>query len=186
MEEVSSNEKYVLDSIENGKINNFNEDEFIAKVKEDAVKNGLLKESKIEWKKFTKTLIVSISSIIVMICIFAKLFNDFINNPTSIDDWKLFIMVFVMLLVLYLPISIGVYFNTYIIKNKKNSYIRTNKGEVINERLEGLKNYLNDFSLMHERDEKSLPLWENYLIYSVIFNQNTKLIKSIYDKYIIM
>lgn len=184
MQEVSSNEKYVLDSIENGKINNFNEDGFIEKVKQDAVKNGLLKKSKIEWKKFTKALIVCIFSIIVMICIFAKLFNDFINNPTNMDDWKLFIMMFSMSLILCLPIFIGVFFYTYIMKSKKNEYIRTNKGEAINERLEGLKNYLKDFSLMQEKDEKSLTLWEDYLIYSVIFNQNSKLIRSVCDKYI--
>lgn len=184
MEEVSNNEEYVLNSIENGKINHFNEDEFIAKVKEDAVKNGLLKETKIEWSKFKKSLILCIFFMILMICIFAKLFNDFINNPTNMADWKLFIMVFSMSLILCLPIFIGVFFYTYIMKSKKNEYIRTNKGEAINERLEGLKNYLEDFSLMQERDEKSLTLWEDYLIYSVIFNQNSKLIKSICDKYI--
>lgn len=173
-----------MDSIEDGKINNFNETEFITKVQEDAVKNGLLKESKIEWRKFTKVLILCMSIIVLMIFIFANLFNEVVNTSPTIEDWKLSIMVLAISLVLYLPIFMGVYFYTYIIKNKNNSYIRTNKGEVINERLEGLKNYLKDFSLMHERDENSLTLWENYLIYSVIFNQNTKIIKSICDKYI--
>ena len=72
----------------------------------------------------------------------------------------------------------------YIIKSKKNSYIRTTKGEAINEKLEGLKNYLKDFSLINEKSEKSLILWEDYLIYSVIFNQNTKVVKNMCDKYI--
>lgn len=63
---------------------------------------------------------------------------------------------------------------------KKNSYIRTKKGED----LEGLKNYLKDYSNISEKDEKSLTLLEDYLIYSVIFNQNTKVIKNIWDKYI--
>ena len=144
----------------------------------------ILKESKIEWGKFTRVLILSISFIALMIFICITLFSDFISNPTNIADWKLFILMFAILLVLYLPISIGIYFNTYIVKMKKNSYIRTKKGEELNENLEGLKNYLKDFSTMHERDEKSLTLWENYLIYSVIFNQNTKVIKNIWNKYI--
>lgn len=183
IEELSSNEKYVFDSIEDGKINILNETEFITKVKEDAIKNGLLKEAKVEWSKFTRVLIICISSIVLMIFIFIMLFNDFVNNPTNIEDWKLFIMMFTILLVLYLPIFIGVYFNTYIRKTQRNSYIRTNKGEVVNERLEGLKNYLKDFSLMYEKDEKSLTVWEDYLIYSVIFNQNTKIIKRIFTLY---
>ena len=182
-ENISSNEKYILDSIEDGKITNLNEDEFTTKVKEDAIRNGLLKESKIEWGKFTKVLILSLSFMALMIFICITLFNDFVSNPTNIADWKLFILMLAILLVLYLPISIGIYFNTYIIKMKKNSYIRTKKGEELNENLEGLKNYLKDFSTMHEKDEKSLTLWEDYLIYSVIFNQNTKVIKNIWNKY---
>ena len=184
IEEISSNEKYVLDSIEDGKIKNLNESEFMAKVQKDAIKNGLLKEAKIEWKKFIRVIILSIFLIALMIFICTILFNDFVNNPTNIRDWKLFIMVFAILLIVYLPISIGIYFSTYIIKSKKNSYIRTTKGEAINEKLEGLKNYLKDFSLMNEKSEESLILWEDYLIYSVIFNQNVKVVKSMCDKYI--
>lgn len=184
VDNISSNEKYILDSIENGKITNFNENEFMTKVKEDAIKNGLLKESKIEWGKFAKVLMLSIFSIALMIFICITLFKDFTSNPTNIADWKLFILMFAILLVVYLPISIFIYFNTYIIKMKKNSYIRTKKGEALNENLEGLKNYLKDYSTMNERDEKSLTLWEDYLIYSVIFNQNTKIVKNILDRYI--
>jgi len=181
---ISSNEKYILDSIEDGIITNLNETEFTTKVKEDAIRNGLLKESKIEWGKFTRVLILSISFMALMIFICITLFSDFVSNPTNIADWKLFILMFAILLVLYLPISIGIYFNTYIVKMKKNSYIRTKKGEELNENLEGLKNYLKDYSNIHEKDEKSLTLWEDYLIYSVIFNQNTKVIKNIWNKYI--
>jgi len=181
---ISSNEKYILDSIEDGIITNLNETEFTTKVKEDAIRNGLLKESKIEWGKFTRVLILSISFMALMIFICITLFSDFVSNPTNIADWKLFILMFAILLILYLPISIGIYFNTYIVKMKKNSYIRTKKGEELNENLEGLKNYLKDYSNIHEKDEKSLTLWEDYLIYSVIFNQNTKVIKNIWNKYI--
>lgn len=184
IENISSNEKYILDSIEDGKITNFNETEFTTKVKEDAIRNGLLKESKIEWGKFTRVLILSLSFMALMIFICITLFSDFVSNPTNIADWKLFILMFAILLILYLPISIGIYFNTYIVKMKKNSYIRTKKGEELNENLEGLKNYLKDYSNIHEKDEKSLTLWEDYLIYSVIFNQNTKVIKNIWNKYI--
>lgn len=121
---------------------------------------------------------------ILMICSCVMLVKDVVtSNPTDTADWKLFIMATSILLVLNLPVFIAIYLYTYIRKSKKNSYIRTNKGKEINERLEGLKNYLKDFSTMNERDEKSLTLWEDYLIYSVIFKQNTKIVKNIYDKY---
>ena len=65
------------------------------------------------------------------------------------------------------------------IKLKKNNGIRTLKGEEVNLKLEGLKNFLNDFSLLNEKSKEELIIWQDYLIYSVIFNQNTKIV----DKY---
>ncbi len=185
-ENISSNEQYVLDCVKDGKITNFDENIFITKVKEDAIKNGLLKESKIEWRNLKKVLLLCISSIILLIFICIILFNDLINNPTNIADWKLATLAFAILLIVNLPISLAVYFYTYIVKTKNNNYIRTKKGEELNEKLEGLQNYLKDFSIMHERDEKSLTLWQDYLIYSVIFEQNTNIIKNIWDKYVII
>lgn len=185
VDKVSSNESYVLDNIEDGKLNNFNENEFMKKVQEDTIKNGLLKESKIEWRNVTKIIVLCLFIIILMIFVFANLFNEIINtSPSNVEDWKIFAMVFSILLAICLPIFLGVYLFTYIMKSKMNSYIRTSKGEEINERLEGLKNYLNDYSLMNKRDENSLNIWDDYLIYSVIFNQNTKIVKNIYDKYV--
>lgn len=133
--------------------------------------------------KLVKDLILSIVSIAILLLIFVILLNDFTSNPTNIADWKLFVITLIIVLILYLPFAIITYFYTYIIKNIENDFVRTNKGNSVNEKLEGLKHYLSDFSLMNERDEKSLTLWEDYLIYSVIFNQNTKIIKKIYDKY---
>lgn len=182
--DISNNEKYILDNIEESRITNFNEEEFIKKIQEDAVKNGLLKESKIEWRKFTKKLIIFIILIITMIFVCITLLNEFVNDPTNIEESKLFILMLAILLVLYIPVYLGIYFNTYVTRMKKNSYIRTKKGEEINQKLEGLKKYLKDFSIMDERDEKSLDLWEDYLIYSVIFNQNTTTIKNVCDKYL--
>lgn len=183
-ETISSNEQYVLDSIKDGKIQNFDENEFMSRVKDDAVRNGLLKESKMELKKLLRTLILNVILIGVLIFICVTIFSDIINNPENVRDWKLALLVLSILLLFYLPFAIIVYFCTYIAKSMKNNYNRTTKGEVINERLEGLRNYLKDYSSINERGEDSLILWEDYLIYSVIFNQNTKIIKSMNDKYI--
>lgn len=183
-ENISNNEKYVLDSIENGKIINLDEAEFITKVKQDSINNGLLKESKIELGKFIRNFILSIIAIPVIICICVMLFDSFTSNPTNVEEWKLAILVLAIAILIYIPFYIITYFNTYIIKTSKNSYVRTKKGEEINKKLEGLKNYLKDFSTIHEKDEKSLTLWEDYLIYSVIFNQNIKIVKNICDKYL--
>lgn len=184
LDEISNNENYILNSIKDGKINNFDENKFLARVIKDCIKNGLLRESSIEWKKFKKISIVFWISVILLITAGVSLFKDFIVNTTNIEDWKIFVLVFIILLLIYLPSSIIKYFKTYVAKSKKNPYVRTNKGEEINEKLEGIKNYLKDYSVMHERNENSLELWEDYLIYSVIFNQNEKTVDNIYNKYV--
>ena len=69
-------------------------------------------------------------------------------------------------------------------KNGKGRiYKRTKKGQEINRKLEGLKNYLKDYSMLDEREAKELELWDEYLIYSVMFGHNQKIIEE-YEKYI--
>lgn len=62
-----------------------------------------------------------------------------------------------------------------------NPYVRSKSGEEINHKLEGLKNYIKDFSVMNERDKKEITIWEDYLIYSVLFGINTKITNHILE-----
>ena len=61
-------------------------------------------------------------------------------------------------------------------------YRRTNKAKELNKKLEGLKNYLKNYSMLDEIEAEAISLWEDYIIYSVIFKQN-KNILSDYKKY---
>ncbi|MBR4110369.1 MAG: DUF2207 domain-containing protein [Clostridia bacterium] len=63
----------------------------------------------------------------------------------------------------------------------KNEY-RTEKAEKINENIEGLKNFLKDFSLLDKRQKEDVKLWDRYLIYSVMFGQNKGIVKD-FEKY---
>ena len=71
------------------------------------------------------------------------------------------------------------YIILYIIKyySYKPKIRRTNKGEEINIKLEGLKNYIQEYSKLEDKNTKDMLLWEEYLIYSVIFNINDNVIK---------
>lgn len=51
-------------------------------------------------------------------------------------------------------------------------YLRTKKGEELNKKIEGLKKYIRDYSSLYEKGRKDLIIWEEYLIYSVIFDIN--------------
>ena len=40
-----------------------------------------------------------------------------------------------------------------------------------------LKNYLKDYTLLDKQEKDGIVVWEEYLVYSVLFNQNKKMIE---------
>lgn len=86
-----------------------------------------------------------------------------------------FILVFV-LIGLYVVIEQVIYF--------KKNYTRTIKGKNLLNKAYALKNYLNKYSLIKDRTEEELILWEYYLIYAVVLNVNVKIEDEIIKKYV--
>lgn len=64
------------------------------------------------------------------------------------------------------------------------SYIRTIKGNELLNKAYALKNYLKDYSLIKNRTEEELILWEYYLVYAVILDVNVKIEDEIIKKYL--
>ena len=66
----------------------------------------------------------------------------------------------------------------------KGKYKRTDLGEEINYKIEGLKKYIKDYSLLDEKEQEMLEIWDEYLIYSLIFKQNNT-IKNDMEKFVV-
>ena len=179
--ELSNNERYILDIIKSNKWNEFNKSKFLLEIINDALKNELIKESKTLKKGFGKIIIIwpICFCILITMAIFVFKNSELLETTVSF-----LILAFLIMIVMFLPIMLIVFYSSYNNKMQKEPYIRTKKGEQINANLEGLKNYLNDYSLIEEKEYKELELWEDYLIYSVIFRQNNKLTEETIDKYI--
>ena len=184
LEGLSGNEKFILNSISNGKVVISDEETFESEVKENAVKNKLLKKDNIYVKALVGSLIISflISIFAIFPYILGNIFTEF--DPSKFSDSSIFTIMLICMILFCLPIFLVTAFFTYLSKSAKNNYCRTSTGEDVNEKLEGLKNYLKDYSSIDEMDENGLALWEDYLIYSVIFNQNDTVVKNISEKYI--
>ena len=52
----------------------------------------------------------------------------------------------------------------------------------LNEKMSGLESFLKDFSILHEKNSKELKIWKDYLIYSVVFEQNNEIKQDILEK----
>lgn len=179
--ELSNNERYILDIIKSNKWNEFNKSKFLLEIIKDALKNELIKESKTLKKGFGKIIIIWPICFCILITMAIFVFKNSELFETTVS---FLILAFLIMIVMFLPIMLIVFYSSYNNKMQKEPYIRTKKGEQINANLEGLKNYLNDYSLIEEKEYKELELWEDYLIYSVIFRQNNKLTEETIDKYI--
>lgn len=62
-----------------------------------------------------------------------------------------------------------------------NRYERTKEGEILVEQIAGIKNYIHDFSLLSEKDKENIALWEDFLIYAVVLEENETIINNIYS-----
>lgn len=165
---LDENEKYIYNNISNLQNLNFNEFERI--IIEDCKRYNLLNEKEIEKAKAKKKIILLVLCIIGSIVLFPM--ATIIQN----DILSVILILIQFACILAIPIIRNSTI-AYAIMNSINPYVRSKRAQEINEMLEGLKNYLQDYSNMKDKSAEELIIWENYLIYSVIFNQNTDLIE---------
>lgn len=88
-----------------------------------------------------------------------------------------FIIGFIAIFVL---VSSYIVFEQLIYINK--NYRRTIKGKNLLNKAYALKNYLKKYSLIKDRTEQELVLWEYYLIYAVILDVNVKIEDKLIEK----
>ena len=55
-------------------------------------------------------------------------------------------------------------------------YKRTERGNKLTEYIYGMQNFIHDFSNLSDYDKEALVLWDKYLIYAVILEENTKIL----------
>lgn len=182
-ENLDENEKYIFKKLKNNTLKNINMLEFEEKVIKDCLDYNLLEENKDINKKIIKKVFFSV-------CIYILIVAGFFNFPTFYNNIPnkniailflpvMFILFFIMII---LPFSTIVYIKSYYRMNKQNPYIRNKQARNINKKLEGLRKYMKDFSQLSKSQYNEIVLWEDYLIYSVILGQNSKIVKEIMKK----
>lgn len=60
-----------------------------------------------------------------------------------------------------------------------NRYERTKESKILVEQIAGIKNYIHDFSLLSEKDKENVILWNDFLIYAVLLEENEKIVDDI-------
>lgn len=181
-ENLTENEKYIFQNLKNGTLKNINMTLWEQKVILDCKQKGLLEEKQNIKREIIKKITISIIMYIVIFILFNKspyIFNKYVANNDSFIILFFIIMLILFFTMIIYPYKTAVYIKTYYFMNKLNPYIRNKKAKEINEKLEGLKNYIKDYSMINERKTEEIDIWEDYLIYSVIFDENTQIVKDV-------
>lgn len=173
---LDENEKYVCNHI--NELQDIDIENLKYVIREDGKKYELL-EVKKRPKNYKK---IAILNWLVPFTIVAFIITFIIMMTNVSDIIKIIVMAILPFLGSFIFIIYLIYGITYSAATSKEPCVRTKKGEQVNEKLEGLKKYLEDFSSLENKSEEELILWEDYLIYSVIFNQNEKIIKEYREK----
>jgi heme/copper-type cytochrome/quinol oxidase subunit 2 len=182
-ENLKRTEKFILNSIDGGKVKISNSGYIETFAQKEAIEDELITkntEAKNQIKNIIiRTILIFVLSFILfaVFCNNIERFNEINNGVTVGIILAIVIAVFIIINLIFqlAPIVIIIYSLMQI-----NSYKRTEKGEEINKNIEGLKKYIKDYSLLNDKEEKELTIWEEYLIYSVIFNlNNTDIVQKI-------
>lgn len=78
-------------------------------------------------------------------------------------------------------LSWPLFYILFILRYKyKNKFLkRTIKGEQLTDIILGMKNFIHDFSLLNEADKNDILLWDDFLVYAIVLEENTKIIEEI-------
>ena len=160
---------------------------FITNLTDKSCKNkNLLVMDDIPKKKLVIDILKAISCYVILFIIWKNL-NTIFDILPPIENTFVIFTIFGLFFVLVLFISfypfmiITKYIILYVIISTKHSK-RTNLGNEVNYKLDGLKNFIRDFSLLDEREKEEIKVWDDYLIYSVLFGDNKKIYDDMKDK----
>lgn len=107
--------------------------------------------------------------------LFYSIYRDGI--PLALIGTAVFVSI---IAIISMPIYLGARRVTYRLVDKKAKYDRTSEGKVLVEQIAGMKNFIHDFSNLSENEKESVKLWNDFLVYAVLLEENQKIVKDIF------
>lgn len=174
IENLYDNEKYIYNCIKNNTIDEINLLEYKCHIINDCKKDELLIEKEDIKKKRKQKIIKYI--IIYFVIIVTFIVNTIgLENQQSLSVIQTIILIILGIMLFVFPIYGKTNIIAYAVINAIDPFVRTKKANEINEKVEGLKKYIEEYSLLEEKDKNSLEIWQEYLIYTVMFGKNSNI-----------
>lgn len=178
-ENLEENEKYILDKIKKYKAKEINISIFEKHIINDCIKNRLLEEESSNQEKAAKKVKICVIGFIAIMTAFAILAKIESESSEVLIEEIFYIFCCALM---FLPFVAIVCVLAYKTMHRAFPYVRNKKAKDINFRIEGLRKYMKDYTLLDQKEYEDMIMWENYLIYSVLLGQNTKIVDEIMKK----
>lgn len=107
-----------------------------------------------------------------------ELFEYLRQNP-ELQKYFLGMMAILILFVFTICRPFILLIKGFLMEQTKALFQRTEEGEIVTEEIYGLKNFIHDFSDLSHADKETLILWDDFLIYAVLLEENTEIVKEI-------
>lgn len=193
-EKLSDNEKHILEHVSVGRVE-LVEDTLIEEyAHNELIERGLIqkvsgkKKKKNQIQDVIMTILDKVCAIVLMSFLIGSDITAYTDNNFLIELYKVVSTVLIFLCVL--SVATIPYLELTVIWRQHLrdvfSYERTEKGEEINLKLEGLKKYIADYGSFEEKEKEMLILWEEYLVYSVIFGVNNDKVYDDIAKFVVL
>ena len=143
--------------------------------------NKLLENNIIEENKYfdniSKIFIKNFLTLCILYILIISLIlvNVFIIQNTITKTLILIFIIIISLFITYKKVSTII--KIYI--NRKYKYIRTKQGNEITTYVHALQNFIHDFSNLKDASKEQIVLWNDFLVYAIVLEENTKIIDNI-------
>lgn len=172
---IKNHERIVLEYIENKSNKKKIKKKFYSALIEDTENENYIfmeKENKVNMTLFAQIIIVIMILLFIIYLFIGPFVVPLFFELTNLKKINFTGLSFLGYFLCFVSIPIYQW-----IENRINLIVRTNKGFELCGKLSGLKNFLKDFSKLSDSELKQMKLYDEYVIYSVVFNLKGKLDK---------
>jgi hypothetical protein len=174
--ELDYGERELLDAIENGRIRNkrtlnaWKRNRFI-----EAEWAGYIRRAEVPLKKRFRYVYLALAFTVLAIIFWSVfLHSDLMAANTVLSMFLLLVIGTIEFVPWYLAAR-----EVFYQKRGDTVWERTDIGNEMAEKIAGLSRFIHEFSLLSEAEKEQVALWDDYLVYAVVLEENEKIVKDV-------
>jgi len=144
----------------------------------EAERAGLIQRQNVDRKQMYRWVYLACALLLVVFVAWgAFLANDLYRNP-PVTIAVLLAIDLALFVPWYLAVRQAVYY-----RRGDVVWQRTELGNATAEKIAGLGRFIHEFSLLSEADKEQVALWDDYLVYAVVLEENERIVADIGRRY---